>query len=168
MASDLRKEFTARPEVKNFADVRSSYEKIKEVAKKPSAAGDISMIFSYMKMLDPGSVVREGEQASAQNAAGVPDRVRNLYNNLITGERLNPKQRKDFMDRAEDLYSAQQRIVSGIEKEYKTYATEYGTRPYLVIGAPSQAIQPKYKDGDTRKIGEKTYIRKGGKWQEKN
>lgn len=168
MASDLRKEFTARPDVKNFADVRSSYEKIKEVAKKPSAAGDISMIFSYMKMLDPGSVVREGEQASAQNAAGVPDRVRNLYNNLITGERLNPKQRKDFMDRAEDLYSAQQRIVSGIEKEYKTYATEYGIRPDLVIGAPSQAIQPKYKDGDTRKIGAKTYVRKGGKWQEKN
>jgi len=39
-------------------------------------------------MLDPGSVVRESEFATAQNAAGVPDQVRNMYNKVLSGTRL--------------------------------------------------------------------------------
>ena len=37
-----------------------------------NAAGDMALIFSYMKMLDPNSTVREGEYATAEAAAGVP------------------------------------------------------------------------------------------------
>jgi len=33
-----------------------------------------------MKILDPGSVVREGEFATAQNSAGIPERIRAKYN----------------------------------------------------------------------------------------
>ena len=56
----------------------------------------ISLIFGFMKMLDPGSVVREGEFATAQNAASIPDRIRNAYNRALEGTRLNPQQREMF------------------------------------------------------------------------
>ena len=38
----------------------------------PDAAGDMALIFSYMKMLDPNSTVREGEYATAQDAGSIP------------------------------------------------------------------------------------------------
>ena len=165
-ATTLRKEFYARPEVKNFSDIEQSYNKISEVAKKPTAAGDLSLIFSYMKMLDPGSVVREGEFATAEKAAGVPEQVRNIYNKIITGQKLSPSQRQDFIQRAADVYTSQQKIVSQIEKEYKGYAGAYGTSPNLVIGRPSKEIktEPHYKDGDTVNYKGKTMVRKGGVW----
>ena len=58
-----------------------------------------------MKMLDPGSVVREGEFANAQNSAGVPDRIRSRYNNVLSGERLAENTRQDFIQTAQGLYS---------------------------------------------------------------
>ena len=50
-----------------------------------------------MKMLDPTSVVREGEFATAQNATGVPERIRNSFNKAMSGERLGQKQRTKFI-----------------------------------------------------------------------
>src|SRR3990172_3435846 len=49
----LRKEFTAQSKV--FIDVRDSFARIEASSQNPSAAGDLSLIFNYMKMLDPAS-----------------------------------------------------------------------------------------------------------------
>ena len=105
--TDLRKEFTALPEIKDFKEVKASYDKVKAAGTNPSAAGDISLIFNYMKILDPGSVVREGEFATAQNAGGVSDVLKNQYNRLIDGQRLNEKQRNDFLNQARLAANAQ-------------------------------------------------------------
>jgi hypothetical protein len=92
--------------------ILNGHKQLQAIAADPSAAGDISLIFSYMRMLDPLSVVREGEFATAQNAASVPDRVRNAYNKALKGERLNPDQRKDFINTAGKLAdTASKRIV---------------------------------------------------------
>lgn len=96
-ASKLRNEFNHLPEVKTFNDAESSYRRMQVAAENPSPAGDIALVFSFMKLNDPGSTVREGEQAQARNAAGVPDQVRNQYNRLLSGESLTAEQRKDFM-----------------------------------------------------------------------
>lgn len=103
-AEGLRKEFLGNPVVKTMQEVAASYQKIKSAAAKPSAAGDISLLIGYMKMLDPGSTVREGEFATAQNATGVPGQVINIYNKMLSGERLAPDQRADFLGQTEGLY----------------------------------------------------------------
>lgn len=77
------------------------------------AASDISLIFAFMKMLDPTSVVREGEFAQAQNSGGISDQIRNIYNQLLSGERLTPEQRANFVRRAYRLYK-------GSESQYST------------------------------------------------
>ena len=163
-ADNLRKEFIGQPIVKNFQDVQQSYAKIQQLSKAPSAAGDISMIFAYMKMLDPGSVVREGEQATAQNAAGIPDQVRNAYNRLLNGQRLTPRQRADFINQARSIYNSHQSLVSRLEQDYKGLAQQYGTNPQLVVPRSTEPVVPRYKDGDTKQVNGQTFIRKDGKW----
>ncbi len=124
--TDLRKEFDGLPEVKAFKDVRTAFQQIKSLAGKPSAQNDIAMIFSYMKMLDPGSVVREGEFATAQNAAGIPDQWKNAYNKAVSGERLNPKQRQSMIASAANVYKAQRETYNSAAAKYQGYASEYG------------------------------------------
>ena len=84
------------------------------------------MIFAYMKMLDPGSVVREQEFANAQNAAGVPDQVRNAYNKALRGERLNPAQRAEFLRSAKQMAAFAGGKISEVARDYQTNADEYG------------------------------------------
>lgn len=95
---------------KEFKTVEDSFARIQAVALKPSAAGDLALIFNFMKMLDPGSTVRETEFANAQNAAGVPEIVRAQWARLKNGERLGEVQRADFLGQTEALFAAQQQV----------------------------------------------------------
>jgi hypothetical protein len=131
--AELRKEYTAQPQVKEYQTVRNAFQNVKSASKDPSAAGDLSMIFAYMKILDPNSVVREQEFANAQNAAGVPDRIRNVYNRIMSGERLNPEQRKDFLTQAEKLHGTSQRQYEAVRKQYGTIAERAKARPDQVM-----------------------------------
>jgi len=132
-ADSLRKEFTGLAEVKEFKTVRDSYAQIKSVAKDDSAAGDLSLIFSYMKLLDPNSVVRETEFANAQNAAGVPDKVQNIWNRARNGERLTGDQRKDFIGKAETIYDSRYKQIKPTITQYEDLAKKRKLDPKDVI-----------------------------------
>lgn len=134
----LRKEFHSHPDVKAFNDVRQSYRTIEAIIQNPSAANDLALIFSYMKMLDPGSVVREGEFANAQNAAGVPDQIRNAYNKARSGERLNPQQREQFLSSAGDVYRSRLGRYNELAEQYRGYASDYGADPNRVAVPEAQ------------------------------
>ena len=140
----LRKEYAhlAKP----YFDARDAFARIEQSAKNPSPAGDLATIFGYMRMLDPASTVREGEFATAQNAAGIPTRVTNLYNRLLNGERLSPEQRADFLQQSRGLYDRQERQYEQIQKQYRGIAERTGARPENTIvdfGLPPEAPQPR-------------------------
>ena len=116
-----------------FIDVRDAYGRILSNAEKQTAASDLSLIFNYMKMLDPGSVVREGEFANAQNSAGVPDRIRSRYNNVLKGERLAENTRKDFIETAQRLYQTQLSGQTLLDKNYENLSKTYGLNPDNVV-----------------------------------
>jgi hypothetical protein len=133
-ATDLRKEFSNDPAVSDTGKIASAFEKIKSVVKgQPSPAGDMSLVFSYMKILDPGSTVREGEFANAQNAANIPDQIRNVYNKAAKGEILNPTQRLDFYNQAKGLYESQRERMKPVEENYRQLSQRYGVDPSLVV-----------------------------------
>lgn len=116
-AKVLRDDFNSRTE--DFGERQDKFMQIKTFSEDPSAAGDIAMIFAYMKMLDPNSVVRESEYATAASAGPIVDaRTRGLYNRLLTGTRLLPEQRADFMKRSEDLY---RNSLKGYNKNVNSY-----------------------------------------------
>lgn len=118
----LRSDFDDSSKV--YIDVKNAYGRI--LSADISAAGDLSLIFNYMKMLDPGSVVREGEFANAQNSASVPDRIRATYNRVLEGERLAEETRNDFIQQAENLYTTALDGQTQLEQRYKGLAENYG------------------------------------------
>ncbi len=103
----LRKEVSGLRTTKDLQIVDAASKKVEAAAKDPSAAGDLALVFNYMKILDPNSVVRESEFANAQNATGVNERVRNIWNRILSGERLAPEQRADFLAQAKGQALAQ-------------------------------------------------------------
>lgn len=92
---------------KSFKTVEESFKRIQSVTRKPSAAGDIALIFNFMKMLDPGSTVREGEFAVAASAAGLPERIIQAAVRVDNGERLSANQRSDFLSQSNNLFASQ-------------------------------------------------------------
>lgn len=129
LTGDMRKEFNQLPQVKEFAQVQVSYEKMKSAAAQPSGAGDIALIFGYMKMLDPASSVREGEAATAENAGGIPSQVANLYNKVMRGERLPDSVRADFMRQAGGFYQTHAQQVTPLIERYQGLAGKAGISP---------------------------------------
>lgn len=99
-----------------------------------SPAAHIGLIFNFMKMQDPGSTVREGEQAMASNAAGVDERVRNLYNSVVKGGRLSPEQVTDFVNTAASVYKNRAAEQQALESDFTQRATKFGVPPQLVTG----------------------------------
>lgn len=130
-STKLRGEFTKLSG--DFIKQRDAFNRIQASAADPSAAGDLALIFNYMKLLDPGSVVRESEFATAQNAAGVPDRVRAVYNNVLRGEKLADKQRNDFTNRAGRLFEGASKQHNKRVGTYTNLAQKVGADPQQVI-----------------------------------
>ena len=99
----LRKDFNQEPAVKDYKSMLTNYTKIETSAKKETAQWDMSLIFSYMKMLDPNSVVREWEYATAENAGNVPTKWIQAYNKAVKGTKLTKQQRQNMLDTARSL-----------------------------------------------------------------
>jgi hypothetical protein len=141
-ATTLRKEATTQlSEYQKFGD---AWGRVQEAAMNPSPANDIALIFAYMKILDPTSVVREGEFATAANAGSIPQRVWARYNKLMRGEELNAEQRNDFLSSAYGLVRSQHRNAQRIVDRYGNLAAGYGVNPKAVAENPlAWAIAPK-------------------------
>lgn len=127
-------------QTQTYTGIAQAFNKVAAAAKDPSAAGDLSLIFGYMKILDPASVVREGEFATAQNAAGVPTQVGNIYNKVISGERLSETQRKDFINQARNLVKSQKGQLDTFNQTYTDIATNYKLDPNKIIIDPFKNI----------------------------
>ena len=110
--------------VKNYNTAQEQLNKVLAGAEQDSAAGDVSLIFTFMKVLDPTSVVREGEQATAANAAGIPSRVRNAFNKALTGEKLSLEQRKDFVSTAIKLFQTNQKSLDQFRTSFNNALDE--------------------------------------------
>lgn len=117
--------------VKQYETVRDFWQRVKSAEDTP--IGDLSMIFSYMKILDPTSVVRESEQASVSNAAGVPERVRNLYNKIADGARLTPEQRRDIRSQSGTFFRNQLGSQKQIADQFRNIASGSGIDPNLAV-----------------------------------
>jgi len=135
----VRKEFFGQ--AKPYIEISQAYRKIEEATKVPSAAGDVSLIFAFMKILDPGSVVREGEFATAQNAGGIPDRIRAQYNAAVDGQRLAPAQREDFLNQAKNLARSQQQMFENqLLPFYSNIAEQRGYDVNKVVDNPFKGL----------------------------
>ena len=145
---NLQKLFTNNAIVKDFNTATTQYNKLLSSAKQKSAAGDMSMIFTYMKILDPTSVVREGEQATAKEAGAVPDKVLNFYNKAVTGQKLTATQRADFVSTGTKLYDVNLKQFDAIKGSFEPSLQEYNIDADKVfLSSDLRPKQVKTEDG---------------------
>lgn len=141
-ATTLRHEYQNNPTTKASVDMSRQWSKVQEVMNNPSAAGDMASIFMFMKALDPGSTVREGEYKSAAEATGALGRVQQSLQKAGSGQNLTPQQRSDFKGVMEKFYRAQMKEQAKTDKQYKSLAERSGVDPQdLLLNESGQ--QPK-------------------------
>lgn len=142
--SGMRKEHTALS--KDFVTVQAAYTTLQSLRDNPSATSDVGLIISVMKVMDPGSVVQQGEQETASKTAGIPDYVWSWYQKAQTGERLTPEQRADFVRTAKHYYDTRLADQQRIDLQFRGMATRAGYNPDDVvmnfIKAPAGAAPP--------------------------
>lgn len=136
-----------RNQSKAFKEVADAHKQITATLDKAatSPAATLAAATKFMKLLDPGSVVRESELGMALAATGVIDRMTNYHNTLLRGKVLTPQQVQDFKNITSQIYQAAQQQQQQIDGNYRNQAKTYGLRPEMVVqdlgqgtAAPSQ------------------------------
>ncbi|MEJ7804339.1 MAG: hypothetical protein WKG03_00240 [Telluria sp.] len=124
-----------RMQSKGFKEVGEAYRTINATLDKAAAspAATLAAATKFMKLLDPGSVVRESELGMALAASGVLDRATNYFNVLQSGRVLTPNQVKDFKNITQQIYGAAQEGQRGIDASYTQQAKAYKLRPEMVV-----------------------------------
>lgn len=104
--------------LKDTTSINKTAKDLSKLGKLGTGPASIALVFKFMKALDPTSVVREGEFATAEKSAGVPEAIRNTYNRLVSGERLGDVQIKQFINTAQSLSNS---AVSSSRDELRTF-----------------------------------------------
>lgn len=159
----LRSDFRSEPTYKAFQEVQSAWDKVRTSSERATPASDLATATKFMKILDEGSVVRESELGLALAATGVEDKLKNYANNIITGQKLNPAQRKDFRETAQLFYNEAAKRYNGKRNEYADIAGRNQLNVEDVVGPevklPKQVVRTgrdrsgrtvyQYSDGST-------------------
>jgi hypothetical protein len=138
----LRSDFRSEPVYKAHQEMQSAYAQIQQSLKQASPAGDLAGATKMMKILDPGSVVRESELGMAMAASGLMDRVQNYAQNIIKGTKLTPTQRADFQKLADALYGESVKQYNTKRGEYQGIAERNQLPIEDVIGKEGQGPAP--------------------------
>lgn len=150
----LRKEYQTRTKV--YGELGSTFSNIKSSAGAKSGPGDIALITGFMKMLDPGSVVRETEFATARDTAGLYTRLENSLKKAESGQFLQPSQRQEFVNLAKQYYESAQKKAGEDKKALGVVVKNYRLNPENVFGAEQTATPPLPTSAT---VGGKTYSR---------
>lgn len=87
-------------EASSVKDAASALDKLSEMK---SRTDQLAAIFSFMKALDPASVVRDEEQKQVVGTGGVAESFKGYINNLMGEGRLDPKVFDDMVTTAKNL-----------------------------------------------------------------
>jgi len=148
----VRGDFRSEPIYKAHGEVQSAHSQITQALGMNSPAGDLAGATKLMKILDPGSVVRESELGMAMAASGLMDRATNYAEMIIRGTKLTPTQRKDFQALADALMNESLNQYSAKRNEYKGIAERNGLSVEDILG-PEPTIKPKTNGKKVVKTG---------------
>jgi len=135
---NLGKAFKNEPIYKDFNDMKSAYSQVVSSLNQGTPIGDVAGATKVMKLLDPGSVVRESELGIAMAAGGRMDRLQNYFNNWMSGQTLTPTMRDDFQKLSNELYAAAGQAYNQKRSEYDQFGRAYGFKNLnTALGSPA-------------------------------
>jgi hypothetical protein len=145
--SQLRDDYTKG--AGTFVKVRDGYERLLNAGKLSGGPADIAFVFAFMKTIDPDSAVLPGEAANAQNAGSVPEAIRAKYNQILSGEKLLPEVKKQFLEVAGQHYQSALNNYRSLQDQYTGIAQRSGANPQNVVVEHGELV---VVDGETFKF----------------
>lgn len=131
LTEGIRKEFEALPEVKNYKAVVPIIQSAKKAPNTP--AGDIDLIYAVGKVMDPNSVVREGELNLVIAAGSPAQKLQGFVNYVKGGGRLAPEQRAQLMDTLDNRTGALKGQYDAARGSYENIIRKQGLDPEQVF-----------------------------------
>jgi hypothetical protein len=118
--TELRKEVQGLPSYKNVTTAAPVYNSMVEAVGRDNRASDVNMIYGMAKLMDPGSVVREGEMTIAQAVATLPQQLQATVMSQLSGSgRLSPEVRTAIMGEAHSRMNAYHQMFKTDAKMYR-------------------------------------------------
>lgn len=95
-AGDLRAEL--RKPFEQYASIRTTGKNMLDQIDKKGPFRDFAMVFDFIKLVDPGSVVRGDERRGFQITGSLGTKITNTLQNWVNGKTLNDTQRNEIRD----------------------------------------------------------------------
>ena len=129
----MRKEFDALSEVKAYKEIAPVLMSARRAPDTP--AGDIQLAYTVGKILDPNSVVREGELALAIKAGSPLERLLGQGTYVAgQGARMTPEIRRQLLEMVNERALAVRQQYDAARANYEGYARDMGVAPASIIG----------------------------------
>jgi len=149
LEGSLRREFIGYQPVRDYFAMIPQIREVRDAANRenPSRLNDINLVFAFAKMLDPASVVREGEQIQVLRAQGLSETVLGTISRLNGGSGLTPETRQQIIREANSRFANSQSIYQEFADQYRGLARDYGVSPERVVRpvggeAPPEVARP--------------------------
>ena len=130
----LAKDYEAQS--KDYLTVKKQADIIKAALNDPSAIGTLASATAVMKMLDPGSVVRESELGMAMKSTGALDRLGNLFNVVSSGQVLTDQQKREFAGLVDNFVKAYDQAQMNLNTRFANRANSYGLDVGNIVTIP--------------------------------
>ena len=117
----------------DFEESQRNLLSMETLADDGTGASDVNLVFSFFKVIDPSSTVREGEFAQAASTMGVPARIVTALARVDSGELLSADLRDELVDSARRQFA--EKLVDQREREgfYTGLAERGGLAPGNVV-----------------------------------
>ena len=133
--TELRNDFNNLPQVKSWNIVEPKLISAREAAKDTSGGSDLNMIYALGTVLDPNSVVREGELHLASDTGSLGQKIAGYYKSVNQGGKLTPEVKQDLLRQIESRTFAQRQQYEAAKKKYTEIAKKNDLDPNdLFIG----------------------------------
>ena len=151
-ANKLLDDFSRDTQV--MAESQDSWNRFQALARQGGGAADVGMLVAYTKMLDPGSVAREGEVAAVANSiSGFLGRVaKQIQSTGTTRVVLTDRERTKLIDAARAMASSNEQSFRGIVQRYEQIGQRAGIAPQDFMTRQVQSITPPAGTGTGRRI----------------
>jgi hypothetical protein len=121
------------PSYKNIAQAAPIYKSMVETAGTNSKASDLNLVYGLGKIMDPNSVVREGEMVMVKNTASLPDWLVGAANSLNGGAALTPETRAAILKEAHNRITSYKTMYDQDATHYRGIATRNRANPQDVV-----------------------------------
>lgn len=132
--------------VSGYRSAYEGYNRLVEALSFEGGIADIATVFSFMKALDPTSVVREGEFNVTATAGGLYDRLGTMLDKYKTGDLLPETVKREMATVARQLMESYTSSYDQLRNQYtgKASAIGFGSDEDIntFFGAPMPLPQP--------------------------